>query len=225
MMNKKKIFIAVDTSSVSRAKKIIRDTQTKKIELGYKFGLEFFYSKDGRKFLSSLKNHKIFLDLKLNDIPNTVSSAMKSLKNLKIAYLTVHISSGLNALKVLKRESKNVKIAGVTTLTSLNDKDLKEIGYIKKVNELVKHQARLAKKAKLDAIICSGHEIRLVKSVFKKEIITPGIKMQNIKNDQKRIMKPNEAFAAGSDWLVIGRSVTKGNIKKNIQNLLKILED
>jgi len=225
MMNKKKIFIAVDTNYVSRAKKIIRDTQTKKIEVGYKFGLEFFYSKDGRKFLSSLKNHKIFLDLKLNDIPNTVSSAMKSLRDLKIAYLTVHISSGLNALKVLKRESKNIKIAGVTTLTSLNDKDLKEIGYKKKVNELVKHQAKLAKKAKLDAIICSGHEIKLVKSEFKKEIITPGIKMQNTKNDQKRIMKPNEAFAAGSDWLVIGRSITKGDIKKNIQSLLKILED
>ena len=224
-MSKKKIFIAVDTNNVSRAKKIIRDTQTKKIEVGYKFGLEFFYSKGGRKFLSSLKNHKIFLDLKLNDIPNTVSSAMKSLKNLKIAYLTVHISSGLNALKVLKKESKNIKIAGVTTLTSLNDKDLKEIGYKKKVNELVKHQAKLAKKAKLDAIICSGHEIKLVKSEFKKEIITPGIKMQNTKNDQKRIMKPNEAFAAGSDWLVIGRSITKGNIKKNIQSLLKILED
>tara|TARA_B100001989_G_scaffold251809_1_gene231940 strand:+ start:1198 stop:1875 length:678 start_codon:yes stop_codon:yes gene_type:complete len=225
MINKKKIFIAVDTNKVSRAKKIISDTQTKKIKVGYKFGLEFFYSKDGRKFLSSLKNQIIFLDLKLNDIPNTVSSAMKSLKNLKIAYLTVHISSGLNALKVLKRESKNVKIAGVTTLTSLNDKDLKEIGYKKKVNELVKHQAKLARKAKLDAIICSGHEIRQVKSMFKKEIITPGIKMQNTKNDQKRIMKPNEAFAAGSDWLVIGRSVTKGNIKKNIQSLLKILED
>ena len=224
-MSKKKIFIAVDTNNVSRAKKIIRDTQTKKIEVGYKFGLEFFYSKGGRKFLSSLKNHKIFLDLKLNDIPNTVSSAMKSLRDLKIAYLTVHISSGLNALKVLKKESKNIKIAGVTTLTSLNDKDLKEIGYKKKVNELVKHQAKLAKKAKLDAIICSGHEIKLVKSEFKKEIITPGIKMQNTKNDQKRIMKPNEAFAAGSDWLVIGRSITKGNIKKNIQSLLKILED
>ena len=101
-MNKKKIFIAVDTNKVSRAKKIISDTQTKKIKIGYKFGLEFFYSKDGRKFLSSLKNQIIFLDLKLNDIPNTVSAAMKSLKNLKIAYLTVHLSSGLNALKALK---------------------------------------------------------------------------------------------------------------------------
>ena len=224
-MNKKKIFIAVDTNKISRTKKIIRDTKTNKIKIGYKFGLEFFYSKGGRKYLSSLKNKIIFLDLKLNDIPNTLSSAVKSLKNLRIAYLTVHLSSGLDALKALKKESRNIKIAGVTTLTSLDNKDLKEIGYNKKVNELVKHQARLAKKAKLDAIICSGLEIKSVKSVFNKEIITPGIKIQNTKNDQKRVMKPKDAFAAGSDWLVIGRSITKGNIKKNIQNLLEVLEE
>ena len=225
MINKKKIFIAVDTNRISKANKIIKETQTKKIKIGYKFGLEFFYSKDGRKFLSSLKNQIIFLDLKLNDIPNTIKSALRSLKDLKISYLTVHLSSGINALKALKKESKNIKIAGVTTLTSLNNKDLKEIGYNKKVNELVKHQVKLAKKAKLDAIVCSGHEIRLVKKVFKKEIITPGIKIHNTKNDQKRVMKPKDAFAAGSDWLVIGRSITNGNIKKNIQNLLEILED
>ena len=224
-MNKKKIFIAVDTNKISKAKKIIKDTQVNKIKIGYKFGLEFFYSKEGRKFISSLKNQTIFLDLKLNDIPNTVVSAVKSLKNLKISYLTVHLSSGLSALKTLKKESKGIKIAGVTTLTSLNNKDLKEIGYNKKVNELVRHQAKLATKAKLDAIVCSGHEIRSVKKVFKKEIITPGIKIHSTKNDQKRIMKPEDAFAAGSDWLVIGRSITSGNIKKNIKNLLEILED
>ena len=214
-MIKKKIFIAVDTNKVSRARKIIKDTQTKKIKIGYKFGLEFFYSKD----------QIIFLDLKLNDIPNTVRSAIRSLKNLKIAYLTVHLSSGLNALKILKKEGKNIKIVGVTTLTSLNNKDLKEIGYDKKVNVLVRHQAKLAAKAKLDAIVCSGHETKSVKRVFKKEIITPGIKIQNAKNDQKRIMGPADAFATGSDWLVIGRSITNGNIKKNIKNLLEILED
>jgi len=224
-MSKKKIFIAVDTNKISRAKEIIRYTQTKKIKIGYKFGLEFFYSKDGRKFLSSLKNQIIFLDLKLNDIPNTISSAIKSLKNLKIAYLTVHLSSGFDALKALKKESKNIKIVGVTTLTSLSNKDLKEIGYNKKVNDLVRHQAKLAKKANLDAVVCSGHEIKSVKKVFDKEIITPGIKVQNTKNDQKRVMKPGDAFKAGSDWLVIGRSITKGNIKKNIQRLLEILED
>ena len=171
-MSKKKIFIAVDTNKIPRAKEIIRNTQTKKIKIGYKFGLEFFYSKDGRKFLSSLKNQIIFLDLKLNDIPNTISSAIKSLKNLKIAYLTVHLSSGFDALKALKKESKNIKIVGVTTLTSLSNKDLKEIGYNKKVNDLVRHQAKLAKKANLDAVVCSGHEIKSVKKVFYKEIIT-----------------------------------------------------
>ena len=216
-MNKKKIFIAVDTNRISKANKIIRETQTKKIKIGYKFGLEFFYSKEGRKFISRLKNQTIFLDLKLNDIPNTVRSAMKSLKDLKISYLTVHLSSGLSALKALKKESRHIKIVGVTTLTSLNNKDLKEIGYNKKVNELVRHQAKLAAKAKLDAIVCSGHEIRSVKKVFKKEVITPGIKIKNTQNDQKRIMKPKDAFAAGSDWLVIGRSITNGNIKKNIK--------
>ena len=224
-MNKKKIFIAVDTNKVSKARKIIRDTQTNRIKVGYKFGLEFFYSKDGRKFISKLKNKIIFLDLKLNDIPNTIKSAMRSLKNLNISYLTVHLSSGLSALKALKKRSGNIKIAGVTTLTSLNNKDLKEIGYNKKVDELVKHQAKLATKAKLDAIVCSGHEIRSVKRVFRGEIITPGIKMHNVKNDQKRIMGPADALDAGSNWLVIGRSITNGSIKKNIKNLLKILED
>ena len=92
----------------------------------------------------------------------------------------------MSALKALKKESKNIKIAGVTTLTSLNNKDLKEIGYKKKVNELVRHQAKLATKAKLDAIVCSEHEIRSVKKVFKKEIITPGIQIHSTKNDQKR---------------------------------------
>ena len=220
----KKIFIAVDTNKISKAKRIIRDTKTNKIKIGYKFGLEFFYSKEGRKFISGLKNQIIFLDLKLNDIPNTVVSALKSLKNLKISYLTVHLSSGFSALKILKKKSKNIKIVGVTTLTSLNNRDLREIGYNRKVNDLVKHQAKLAKKAKLDAIVCSGHEIRLVKRVFKKEIITPGIKINNTKNDQKRVMKPKDAYVAGSDWLVIGRSITNGNIKKNIQNLLEVLE-
>ena len=139
--------------------------------------------------------------------------------------MTVHLSSGLSALKALKKESRNIKIVGVTTLTSLNNRDLKEIGYKKKVNELVSHQAKLAVKAKLDAIVCSGHEVRSVKRVFKKEIITPGIKIHNTENDQKRVMRPTDAFAAGSNWLVIGRSITNGNIKKNIKNLLEILED
>ena len=134
--------------------------------------------------------------------------------------MTIHISSGLSALKALKKASRNIKIVGVTTLTSLNNKDLKEIGYNRKVNELVKHQAKLATKAKLDAIVCSVHEIRSVKKVFKKEIITPGIRFSSKTNDQKRILSPKQALKMGSDWLVIGRPITKGNIKNNILKLI-----
>ena len=219
----KKIFIACDTNKNSIARKIIKNTKTNKLKIGYKFGLEFLNSRNGRNFISKLKNKIIFADLKLNDIPNTCVATVISLKDLKLNYLTIHVSSGLEALKAVKRNSGNTKIVGVTTLTSLNDKSLNEIGHKKKVKELVYYQAKLASKAKLDALVCSGHEIKIVKKVFKKEIITPGIRFNSNKNDQKRITTPKEAFKNGSDWLVIGRPITKGNIKKNIQTLINHL--
>ena len=129
---KNKIFIAIDTNKVSKAKRIIRDTQTKKIKIGYKFGLEFMNSKNGRNFVSKLKNKIIFADLKLNDIPNTCASTLKSIKDLKINYLTIHISSGLEALKAAKRVAGKTKLIGVTILTSLDNKALKQIGFDKK---------------------------------------------------------------------------------------------
>ena len=170
----KNIFIACDTKSTNKAKKIIKLTQTKKLKIGYKFGLEFVNSKNGRSFISNLKNKIIFIDLKLNDIPNTVKSAIISLKDLRPNYLTVHISSGLNSLKAAKKVSGKIKIVGVSTLTSLNNKDLKQLGYNRSVKNLVMHQAKLAKKANLDALVCSPHEVQDVKKYFKKEIITPG---------------------------------------------------
>ena len=219
--SKKKIFIACDTNSISKVRKIIKNTKTKDLIIGYKFGLEFLNSKNGRNFIKSFKKNIIFLDTKLNDIPNTMRSAIIALKDLKPNYLTVHISSGLEALKAVKNVSKKIKIVGVTTLTSLDNKNLREIGYNKSVKDLVKHQARLANKAKLDALVCSAHEIKFVKKYFKKEIITPGISFNKIKNDQKRITTPSEAYYKyKSDWLVIGRSITKGNIKKNLDDLM-----
>ena len=224
-MNKKnKIFIACDTNNISKVKKIIEKTKTKKLKIGYKFGLEFINSKNGRIFISKLKNKIIFVDAKLNDIPNTMKSAVNALKDLKINYLTVHISSGLKALRAVKKVSDKIKIVGVTTLTSLDNKDLKEIGYKRSVKNLVIHQSRLAKKANLDAIVCSPHETLHVKKIFKKEIITPGIILDKSSYDQKRVMTPRKAiFEKKSDWLVIGRSITKGNIKNNIKNLISHL--
>ena len=217
---KKKVFIACDTTDLTKVKKIIAQSQTNKIKIGYKFGLEFMNSKRGRQFVSKLRNKIIFVDLKLNDTVNTMLSAVKALKDLKINYLTVHISSGLAALKAVKKVSGPIKIVGVSTLTSLNNKDLKMIGYNKSVKNLVAHQAKLAKRAALDALVCSPFEVNIVRKIFKKEIITPGVQIGKKNYDQKRSM---EAKKVNSDWLVIGRSVTRGNIKKNIQKLIKSL--
>ena len=220
-MKKSKIFIACDTTSIKKVKKIINQSKTNQIKIGYKFGLEFMNSKKGRQFLSSFKDKIIFIDLKLNDTVNTMVSTVKALKDLKINYLTVHIASGLAALKSVKKVSRKIKIVGVTTLTSLNDRDLKLIGYSKSVKNLVHHQAKLAKKAALDALVCSPYEVNTVRKIFKNEIITPGVQIGRKNYDQKRSM---EAKKVKSDWLVIGRAITQGNIKKNIQNLLKELD-
>ena len=219
-MKKNKIFVACDSSNISRIKQIIKETKTYKLKIGYKFGLELLNSKNGRKFLSKLKNLIIFADLKLHDIPNTCVSTIKAIKDLKVNYLTIHISSGLEALKACKKASGKTKLIGVSILTSLENKTLKEIGFNKDVKKLVYHQAKLANKAKLDAIVCSAKEVSIVKKVFKKEIITPGIRFSSNTNDQKRVLTPKEAYKNGSDWLVIGRPITKGNIKKNISSLI-----
>ena len=215
-----KIFVACDTTNIRKIKEIIAKTKNPKLKVGYKFGLEFLNSKNGRNFISKLKNKIIFADLKLNDIPNTCVSAIKALKDLKIDYLTIHISSGLKALISAKKVSGKTKLVGVTVLTSLDNKALKQIGHKNTVKKLVLQQAKLATQAKLDAIVCSAQEIGIVKKVFKKEIITPGIRIDKNKNDQKRILTPNQAYKNGSDWLVIGRPITRGNIKKNIQKLI-----
>ena len=226
-MKKNKIFIACDSTNIQRIKEIIKKSKTSKLKIGYKFGLEFLNSKNGRKFVSQLKNQITFGDYKFSDIPNTCSSAIKAIKDLKFNYCTMHISSGLEALKAAKKASGRTKLVGVTILTSLDNKALKEIGFNRDVKKLVYHQAKLANKAKLDAIVCSAQEVKIVKKVFKKEIITPGIrfnsKLKSNINDQKRVLTPKQAYKNGSDWLVIGRPITKGNIKNNIQTLINHL--
>jgi len=225
-MKNKKIFIACDTTSIKKVKKIIRETQSNKIKVGYKFGLEFLNSKNGRNFISKLKNKITFGDYKFSDIPNTCSSALKAIKDLRFDYCTIHISTGLDALKAAKKTSGRTKLVGVTILSSLDNKALKEIGFNKEVKKLVLHQARLASKAKLDAIVCSAQEANMVRKVFKKEIITPGIRLLGDKvNDQKRITTAKKAFDNGATSIVVGRSITsKGNIKNNLKKLIQSLK-
>jgi len=229
----KKIFVACDTTNHSKVKKIIQYTQSKKLKIGYKFGLEFFYSKSGRSFLSKVsKEQIIFLDLKLNDIPNTCISAINSLKDIKnIKYITVHISGGYEMLKAIRKKSKKInkklKILGVTVLTSFSDKSLKKTGHTKSIKNLVIHQAKLAKSAGLDGIVCSANEAKLVKKICKNmEIVTPGIRLPGDSaqdQNKNRVVNPKFAFESGATAIVIGRSITQGSIKKNLQKLIKSL--
>ena len=222
---KPKIFIALDTINLKKIKNIIKETQKSKIKFGYKFGLEFLNSIHGRRFVAGLKNKIIFADYKIADVPNTCVSTIKAVKDLKLNYITIHISSGFNALKASKKISGKTKLIGVTILTSLNNKSLKEIGFNKDVKNLVFQQAKLAAKARLDAIVCSPHEIKIVKKVFKKERRTPGIRfLGERKEDQKRVMTPKQALKNGATALIMGRSLIRGNLKKNIQKLIKDLK-
>jgi len=228
-MKKNKIFVACDTSNLNKIKKIISQTKTKKLKIIPKFGLQFFYSKNGRKFLERF-NMDFFLDVKISDIPQTASSAVNSLKDLKkCKYITAHANGGLEMLKAIKKNSKiinkNVKVLVVTILTSLNNKLLKEMGHTKSVKSLVLKQADLIKKSGCDGIICSAKEAEIIRKKHKNLfIVTPGIRLPGDKiNDQSRVMTPKNAFKNKVSAVVMGRSLIKGNIKKNVQKLINHL--
>ena len=225
-MKNKIVFVACDTSNIKDIRKIITQTRTKKLKIIPKFGLQFFYSKKGRNFLEKIKND-FWLDLKINDIPQTAISAIDSLKDLKkCKYITVHANGGIEMLTAVKKKAKkinkNLKILGVTVLTSLNDKSLKQIGHSKNVKQLVLKQANLIKKSSCDGIVCSAQEALMVRRKYKNLlIITPGIRLPgDNSNDQMRIMTPKDAFKNKVSGIVMGRSLTKGNIQNNTRRLL-----
>jgi len=225
-MKKNKVFIACDTSNLRKIKKIIKEIKTNKIKVIPKFGLQFFYSKNGRKFLENFKED-FWLDLKINDIPQTALSAIDSLKDLKkCKYITVHANGGLKMLKVIKKKAKSInkdlKVLGVTILTSLDNKSLKEIGHTKSLEQLVLKQAGLIKKSGCDGIVCSAKEAKIVKKKYKKIfVVTPGIRLPGDNtNDQSRVMTPNDAFKNKVSGIVMGRSLIRGNIKNNIKRLV-----
>ena len=225
-MKKNKIFVACDTSNLNQIKKIIKETKTKKLKIIPKFGLQFFYSKNGRKFLENF-NSEFFLDIKLNDIPQTALFAMESLKDLKkLRYITAHASGGLEMLKVVtkkaKKINKKIKVLGVTILTSLNNKSLKETGHTKSVKQLVLRQAALIKKSGAAGCVCSAKEAQIIRKKFKNlYIVTPGIRFPNDKtDDQERVMTPKDAFKNKVSAIVMGRSLIKNNIKNNVKRLI-----
>ena len=225
-MKNKIIFVACDASKIKRVRDIINQTKNNKFKIIPKFGLQLFYSKNGRRFLEQFKRD-FWLDLKINDIPQTALSAIDSLKDLKnCKYITVHASGGLGMLRAVKKHAKNInknlKVLGVTILTSLNNKSLKEIGHTKNVKQLVLKQAGLIKNSGCDGIVCSPQESKIIRKKFKNLlIITPGIRLPgDNSNDQVRVMTPKDAFKNKVSGIVMGRSLTKGNIKHNVKKLI-----
>ena len=226
-MKKNKIFIACDNSNINQIKKIIK--YTKPYNLIPKFGLQFFYSKNGRKFLENYKS-EFMLDIKASDIPQTISSALHSIKDLKkIRYITVMASVGLKGLKVFQKQAlkinKSIIVCGVTILTSLDNKSLREIGYKDSVEKLVLKQAALIKKAGLKGIVASGSEAKIIRKKYKNLfILTPGIRLPGDKaNDQSRVLTPKAALQAGASAIVLGRSIHSGKIKQNLKRLINHL--
>jgi len=231
MKNKKTIFVAIDTSNLNLVKKIIKDTKTNKLKIIPKFGLQFFYSKHGRKFLENYKS-EYFLDIKGHDIPQTVVSAIDSLKDLKknLRYITVHASGGFEMVKAVtkkaKQINKSIKVLVVTILTSLNNKSVRELGYKDTVEKLVLKQAALIKKSGAAGCVCSAKEAKIIRKKYKNFfIVTPGIKLPGDKAnwDQARVETPANAFNNKVSAIVMGRSLVSGKIKDNLKRLINHL--
>jgi len=225
-MTNKNIFVACDVSS---QKEILDLLELIHEDIsGIKIGLQYITQRSPEEIreLSRFKK-PIFYDGKFFDIKNTLVESIKSLKNLNIDYATVHLLNGLDALKAANQtaEESNLKLLGVSVLTSLTDKDLESLGFINKVEDQVKRLIKIAMEANLYGIICSPLEIKMIKEIAPNlKCFTPGIRMKESKDDQKRTMDANEAIKEGSDCLIIGRPITKGNPKENIKNILSSID-
>ena len=219
------IIVAIDETDFMQASQVIDDLDPKKCMV--KIGSVAFNSL-GHEIIkyAADKGFDIFLDLKLHDIPNTVKKSIHGLVRLPIKMLTIHISGGLEMMKAAMSAVKgsDIKVFGVTALTSLSDADTKDI-FKRTSSEQVNAMLDLAELSKLDGIVCSPHELEIVKDRDLFLSITPGIRTHNLKDDQKRTMTPKEAIKLGADYLVIGRPITESvNINKALDEIYKSIQ-
>ena len=225
-MINKNIFVACDVSSQKEILELL-DLIHEDIS-GIKIGLQYITERSPEEIRELSKYKKpIFYDGKFFDIKNTLVESIKSLKNLNISYATVHLLNGLDALKAANQaaQSINLKLLGVSVLTSFGDADLENLGFRHKVKDQVKRLIKIAVEADLYGVICSPLEIKMIKEIAPKlKCFTPGIRFNDNKDDQVRIMNPNDAIKAGSDCLIIGRPITIGDPKKNIQKILSSID-
>tara|TARA_B100001057_G_C22700079_1_gene891340 strand:+ start:165 stop:851 length:687 start_codon:yes stop_codon:yes gene_type:complete len=222
-MSSKKIIVALDGSNLTKIKKIVNDLKSE--AHSFKIGYEFFFN-HGILGYNQIKkiSSKIFLDLKLHDIPNTVEKGILAIERLKPILTTIHISGGNEMMRVSTLNRKYTKILGVSILTSLNRHQIRKFYNEENIEILIKQFSKEAKKQKLDGIVCSPKEIKIVRKVVGKNflIVTPGIRPQKLKkinDDQKRVLTPSQAIKMGADLLVIGRPITLSH------NPIKTLKD
>ena len=225
-MTNKNIFVACDVSS---QKEILDLLELIHEDIsGIKIGLQYITQRSPEEIRELSKFKKpIFYDGKFFDIKNTLVESVKSLKILNVSFATVHLLNGLDALKAANQTAQkiNLKLLGVSVLTSFNDEDLENLGFGNKVGDQVKKLIQIAMEADLYGVICSPLEVKMIKEIAPKlKCFTPGIRIENTKDDQKRTMTANEAIKEGSDCLIIGRPITKGDPKKNIKNILSSID-
>ena len=222
----KNIFVACDISSQKEVIDLLEKIQND--ISGIKIGLQYITqrSPDDIKELSKF-NKPIFYDGKFFDIKNTLKSSIEALEFLNITYATVHLLNGLDALISANEAAKkiNIKLLGVSVLTSFSNDDLESLGFKNNVEKQVERLIKIAAKANLYGIICSPLEVKAIKKIAPQlKCFTPGIRMTPNTHDQKRTMNANEAIKAGSDYLIIGRPITEGDPKKNIDQILNSIE-
>ena len=225
-MTNKNIFVACDVSS---QKEILDLLELIHEDIsGIKIGLQYITQRSPEEIRELSKFKKpIFYDGKFFDIKNTLVESIKSLKNLNIKYATVHLLNGIDSLKAANKAAQEIKLnlLGVSVLTSFSDEDLKNLGFNDKVENQVKRLIKIAIDANLYGVICSPLEVRIIKEIAPQlKCFTPGIRMNSTKDDQKRTLNANEAIKEGSDCLIIGRPITKGNPKENIKNILSSID-
>ena len=225
-MTNKNIFVACDVSSqkeILDLLELIHDDIS-----GIKIGLQYITQRSPEEIRELSKFKKpIFYDGKFFDIKNTLVESVKSLKNLNVNYATVHLLNGLDALKAANQAAQEIdlNLLGVSILTSFSDKDLESLGFNNKVEDQVKRLIKIAVEAQLYGVICSPLETKMIKEIAPNlKCFTPGIRMGKEKDDQKRTMNANEAIMEGSDCLIIGRPITKGDPKENIKNILSSID-
>ena len=219
------IIVAIDEIDFNKASDILDKLDSKKCMV--KIGSVSFNS-IGREIISyaSKKGFDIFLDLKLHDIPNTVQKSIEGIISLPIKMLTIHTSGGKDMMRAAMEavSGNDIKIFGVTVLTSLSNDDTNEI-FKRTTSEQVNAMLDMAESAGIDGLVCSPHELELVSRRESLLSITPGIRLQNSKDDQKRVMTPKEAIDLGADYLVIGRPITSAtNIKQSLNDIYQSIQ-